>query len=871
MADKFRRSEPLNITFTNGEQPPAAKLRAMVVQSRNGSQLLEKAIGDLWNQSGDPYMVAFPLQINNIGRTIGQVRYLNPAIYRTSQPFTYRDSIGTLNTGRNEGYTQLKPSSGIAIVGGSTAISNIVASESLIASAGDIWVDIATGRFKSYSALTVNDKLDYVVDSSEWSAGFEQIPSIIPDPRQITYTACRVLQVSTNFFIYMPPRRPLALTGAEKPERYPSSTDYTANEATSTSLPRKLWQSGGVSALADEHYRYSLSKEVRDILAGLNIGDPIPQGLVQLYDQTQQTIIEDCIFKKTATPYMFQISSNSVDFTSKATASETEANYNSTGYSIITTGTSLSRAIFGLTKAIQGKANNSGTFASIIDHGDLRYFNPSSSGANYPATGFTAWTPSRWGSGDEHTSLLSRVGSFGTSSSKHRDVNDNAMLGDLLMGSSVAASGNFINITSDSRKICFGSTASGPSIRYAQAINGLDIIGANGIGAALRINPGTGNQLGILAYGSGTSAAGSFTGSSAGGNGILVNGGTGGTGASIIGGGGATAGVGAFILGGSTSGGSVGGVGLNITGGSSTSGIGGLGLQVTAGTNGAIGGTAPGAINANGGNAGVSGTPGNAITGTGGTSTNGAVSGGTGVLGVGGIGVSNNGGAGVQGIGTGTNAGILGSSSGTGAGGIFTGSANRGAINLVNQTQPSAPVSGDAWSVSGTGLWYYDGTSSRRVDGLLGRTVNSAASTANTTINTDFSNGTITGLPTPLVGTVWEVEALLTGTAVTTSQVTEYSIRTQAVGGGVGTWRATITSAAAYAFHMKWIIVFRSATSAVATGFIQNLTSNVVTFADQSSTFTYTSLTPDRIVLATGTPNGITAGTTCQFLSVEAK
>ena len=187
MSDKFRRTEPINITFGEGEAPTNKKLTAMVQQSRQGSQLLERAIGDIWNQSGDTVLAGYPLQINNLGRTIGQIRYLNPPLYPTTQSFTYRDSIGSANTGKTDGFTQLKPASGIAIVAGST-VSNLVASEALVLASGDIWVDTATGRWKSYDALTSSDKIDYVVDPTQMIMGFEQLPSVIPDPRQTTFT-----------------------------------------------------------------------------------------------------------------------------------------------------------------------------------------------------------------------------------------------------------------------------------------------------------------------------------------------------------------------------------------------------------------------------------------------------------------------------------------------------------------------------------------------------------------------------------------------------------------------------------------------------------------------------------------------------------
>lgn len=423
-------------------------------------------------------MSGYPLQVNNLGRTVGQIRYLNPPLYPTVNTFSYTDSIGSLATGRTDGYTQLKPSSGIGIIGGSANISNLVASETLVAAAGDIWVDTATGRWRSFTPLTAADKISYTVDTSEWAAGFEYLPSVIPDPRQTTFTSCRISKTGSSFFINLPPRQPLNISAPEKPERYPSSTDYTSNQATSTSLPRKLWQSSGVNALADDHYRYSLSKEIRDVWSGLSVGAVLPEGLLYIYDQSAKTILEDVVFTKTANIWVYGISSATVDFNSKVTSTESQADYNSAGYSIITTGTSIARAIGTLYKAAYGAGNQSnGNFSPVIDHSSLRGLNPASGVANYPTSGFVTWTPSKWGHGDDHTQYLSRAGSWGTTANQQRDPNDNAMLGDLVMAADTISGGNYLNFNGDSRKIYFWKRDSLAPRIYSEASGLINING----------------------------------------------------------------------------------------------------------------------------------------------------------------------------------------------------------------------------------------------------------------------------------------------------------------------------------------------------------------------------------------------------------
>src|SRR5690348_1583381 len=77
MADKFRSTFPIPITFTEGEQPTSKKLNAISTQSRNGLAILERVIGDTWNQSGDVGTSSLPLHITNLARALGDQGALN--------------------------------------------------------------------------------------------------------------------------------------------------------------------------------------------------------------------------------------------------------------------------------------------------------------------------------------------------------------------------------------------------------------------------------------------------------------------------------------------------------------------------------------------------------------------------------------------------------------------------------------------------------------------------------------------------------------------------------------------------------------------------------------------------------------------------
>ncbi len=574
MTDKLRRTHPLNITIADGESPTGAKLTAIAAQARVGARVLEKAVGDLWNQSGDSILSDWPLQIPNLARMMGENKWLNPLLYPVEQQFSYRDNVGAKYPNQNHGYLQFKPASvaSVSAVSGSTNLVTKVASEDLVDGAGDYWVDSTTGRFRSFSALGGTDKLDYTVDPSGWAITDSTVPGVIPDPRQTEFTGCRISTSGGGFLLHLPPRRPITLTGYNRPERYPSTSDIADNIATSIS-PYKLWQSSAVNALADSHYRYPFPEELADIIGELAEGVSIPEGFLYLWDQNKRTIVEDATFTKSDQgDWILQISAPSQDLNTKVGNDESQASYAASGYSLIVCGTPIARAIWSLNKAIYaGTHNNTGDFTPIISHSALSGLNPPNStysehSSRYPTT-VPVYAPSRWAM-DDHVSLLSRSGSQGTAGGRNRDVNDNAMLGNLLIASTVAVGGNYLNITNDSHRIYFGSVATGPHI-YLNSDVGSILSGSFNTGGVAIVFRGTDTFDGSY-YGTGIVAIG-------------------GTGAS-----GRDAGAGGYFQGGDANGG-LGGAGLEVQGTGSGNGIdveagpdAGTGISASAG-NGGIG------------------------------------------------------------------------------------------------------------------------------------------------------------------------------------------------------------------------------------------------------------------------------------------
>lgn len=482
MTDKLRAVAPLVITLENGENPSASKFNAISNQVRSATNVLEKAIGDLWNQSGDSLTVSYPLQIPNLARSFGPMKYMNPCLYPVDEDFVYVDNLGAKYENENEFYLQFKPKtlSSISVNdNGGSALLTRVTNKSDVDSAGDYWVDSSTGKVISFNNISSTAEVQYTVDSSGWNVRDYTFPSVIPDPRQSDFTGCRVSTSGGKYYLHLPPRLPLSLDfdngafdGWSLPDRYPSTSDLADNYDTAVAAvgSKKLWQSPSINALGDAFYRYPLPKEIKDNLSSLSVGDSLPLGLLYLWDRTSGTIVADAVFRKTSDDWVFEIESAYIDFSGKISGSEVEQSYNGTNYSVIAVGSPISRSFWTLSNAMMNHTHgNEGEFSSLMNHSNLLGLNPPTSdysehSSAYP-TDVPAWAPSRWVY-DDHISLLSRAGSQGVSGGRNRDVNDNAMLGDLLLGSSTSSGGNFLNITANSRRLYFGSKGSGPYIFF---------------------------------------------------------------------------------------------------------------------------------------------------------------------------------------------------------------------------------------------------------------------------------------------------------------------------------------------------------------------------------------------------------------------
>jgi len=581
MTDKLRKTYPLRITYADGEQPTAQKLNAISEQARNGSDIIERAVGDVWSQGGDTSLLNYPLQIPNIARMVGESKYLNPALWKPTNEFEYKEYLGTKFAGKTNGHLLFSklvdPPSGHT---GPAFVTRYV-DEYSISGAGDYWVDLTTGRFRTIIPLTSADTLTYEVDPDSWPIQDEIRPGVIPDSRQSKFSGVRISQTGSDYFVHLPPRAKLSFSAGDQPSHYPPTTgdEYDANKTSVSSAPYKFFQDDTVNAIEHSHYRYRLPIELENISAGTEI----PKGTIYLWDKANKTIIENVIFTKTSDSWILKVESSSYTFV--PTADESESSYN-TDLALIVVGTSLTRSIWSLSNAFYQHSHKNTLFETTISHNELTDTNPELSDPSY----LPPWRTSNWDN-DIHTSLLSRAGA--QSSGTTRDPYNNAMLGHLLLANEdTSLNHNFLdgNCPDNSMSIYFGNL-DGSQI-YCDSSTGIRAIAKSGTDWHGLYAQADGDGAGIYGYSNLGYGVRGYSDSNNGVYGFAIsNSGVYGATHSVsyygvygkgMGSSASTAGTGIKAEGGAGTN-QVGGIGLISAGGDSSNNIGGIGIRASGG------------------------------------------------------------------------------------------------------------------------------------------------------------------------------------------------------------------------------------------------------------------------------------------------
>jgi len=496
VADKLRTSFTLPVEFVTGELPSAAKMNAVSSQAKTSARLLEYAIGDLWNQAGDPLLTAGSLTENalmipNLARHVGAAKLLSPRIpsLPNIEEYTW-EPHPTNEVGGHEGSLTFKPHGASTYSWGGTGTPSATPEASLgdVDAAGEWYVDADSGQAYFYDAIGADWKLSYrpIIDGD---LGADATFNIMPDPETFSSYAFQGVKIqyvngtdnSLGYYIFLPPRGPIDRKIDQSPQDDEGIYVNTDNYQTTTPLasnPNRIWQGDLIDAeIADtttaEHYRYVLPKIITD---NMTQAAAFPQGLIYLWDHNNTgTILEGLSLSAENVPtprkFIFVASGSALDAWLSTTAGALaypEANlkssdhtpvmYPSGGLRVMTTGSSLADVVSELVRLHYNHDHSTPTSppGKVIPHHGLgSTFDPGSSPQLDPSTL----------ANDDHPQYLHRKGAS-------RDKFNNSMLSDLLLASTGSAS-NYQNLTSHSQKLVFGDLADGPQMYMNAGANRL--------------------------------------------------------------------------------------------------------------------------------------------------------------------------------------------------------------------------------------------------------------------------------------------------------------------------------------------------------------------------------------------------------------
>lgn len=527
--DKLRSTFPISVEFTDGELPTAAKLNGVSRQAKNSASILERAIGDLWNQAGDDLLTsdgvsANSIAIPNIARMLGRSHLASPMVpyFSTSVSRKYFYKVKSTEVGYNECILTYPAYNNIFATftwTGTGAPSDRKATVAEVTATGDWYVNLDTGYVYTFDAIQSDWMLEYVPVISgdiDEDATFNIIPDPDQDPTYGFYGVkieyANLTDNTEGYRIFLPPRGPLTREHAHSPQRESGTPSNSSNYQTSPSSGSLLfWQDDSVAADTSsnaEHYRYLLPKIITDA-AGWAQSVDIPYGLCYLYDPNQTgTIIEGVTFAADdqATPrkYVLIAQGTNLDawLSSYGSSVYTEANmqssshvaarYPSNGLRLITVGTSILHAFNALLKQFMNHDHSTSNSLPTkpVSHSALKGLIPFES---------PLFDPSPIDH-DDHPQYLIR-----NTYSQTRGKHGNMMLGDVVISSS-ESSNNYDNLTADSYKLRLGGS-SGHALyhRYDASSNilALDLASSGGkiFSEAVLKNPTTSRTLTLgLAY-----------------------------------------------------------------------------------------------------------------------------------------------------------------------------------------------------------------------------------------------------------------------------------------------------------------------------------------------------------------------------------
>lgn len=441
MADKFKRTLPVDISFTAGEMPTATKLNALVSGVKTALTTIEKFLGDGWDESY-PYFstsdtLAAPtinmfdtvlggekkLEMTSLSRLIGPSSALNPK-HLSHVSETERSVTESITAGRTSFRLRYSPVDTSSLVwSDTTTFANRKLSVGLVLVAGDYYVNSFTGEVNTITTTGAGSTVTY--KTAGWFDAFAAYPgssfNVIPDPNQATKCTASG-PTDGKYTITLP--------------------TITHQEADDTDL---------ATALSDDDLNYGVQLQLPEVLNHLASGDTIPEGFLYIRDDNTNEVF------RSASYYYVSATQLKVGGVTLDT---------SHGFTVITVGTTITQSIQDLqTKLFRLRRGLDSGYAIKIDN-VTGLVGPS---RNTSLSGSEPYVPSE-APNNHLPQYLHRDGYFGTDYDDGNINDSNGMRGDLVMLATTRNGSNTrAHLDSSSALIWFGKQTTGPQIKYHRA------------------------------------------------------------------------------------------------------------------------------------------------------------------------------------------------------------------------------------------------------------------------------------------------------------------------------------------------------------------------------------------------------------------
>jgi len=414
MADKLEQGISVDVTFVDGETPSAAKLSAITAQMRNAADALERAVGDIHDQSY-PYSTATkerlsiaygrsddttslsgadgrPLDIASIARLIGPASALNPGLLPGLRDYTEDVPADTTAFSFRYPPASIAPwDISFTKTAPGEAFQTRHLDASLFTGAGGYYVD-GDGRVSTAQATDASDPgtVTYKIDPESWFGGPSYMGgrfNVMPGPNQLSAggAGCAIGALDGQN------RRPVTLPTVTHSQMN-ESMDSVTLDATDPNFGEQL--------------------VLPAVITGYTVGDVIPSGFLLLKNWTTGEVYD------TATYYYNGEKSvliGGVDITAEVLRGD--------DFAIVTVGTDITTSVDDLRRKMRHAHDR--TFGEPL----------------VPAASLTDWTAGPWGArGGYVTSAIEAnyapqyLNRYGYQSGENLFNDYNCMRGDLLIG-----------------------------------------------------------------------------------------------------------------------------------------------------------------------------------------------------------------------------------------------------------------------------------------------------------------------------------------------------------------------------------------------------------------------------------------------------